>query len=56
MDDAREIVKAPGSARWDCVSLGEVMLRLDPGEDRIHTALGALRWSRASGSERLELY
>jgi 2-dehydro-3-deoxygluconokinase len=38
MDDAREIVKAPGSARWDCVSLGEVMLRLDPGEDRIHTA------------------
>lgn len=25
-------------ARWDCVSLGEVMLRLDPGEHRIHTA------------------
>ena len=24
--------------RWDCVSLGEVMLRLDPGEGRIHTA------------------
>ncbi len=24
--------------RWDCLSLGEVMLRLDPGEDRIHTA------------------
>ena len=23
--------------RWDCVSLGEVMLRLDPGEGRIHT-------------------
>ena len=20
--------------RWDCVSLGEVMLRLDPGDDR----------------------
>jgi 2-dehydro-3-deoxygluconokinase len=25
------------SRRWDCVSLGEVMLRLDPGEGRIHT-------------------
>ncbi len=26
------------SRRWDCLSLGEVMLRLDPGEMRIHTA------------------
>jgi len=25
------------SRRWDCLSLGEVMLRLDPGEARIHT-------------------
>jgi 2-dehydro-3-deoxygluconokinase len=24
--------------RWDCLSLGEVMLRLDPGDSRIHTA------------------
>jgi 2-dehydro-3-deoxygluconokinase len=23
---------------WDCLSLGEVMLRLDPGDGRIHTA------------------
>ncbi len=23
--------------RWDCLSLGEVMLRLDPGDSRIHT-------------------
>jgi 2-dehydro-3-deoxygluconokinase len=23
--------------RWDCLSLGEVMLRLDPGDNRIHT-------------------
>ena len=31
-------VKVPDSARrWDCLSLGEVMLRLDPGEGRIHT-------------------
>jgi 2-dehydro-3-deoxygluconokinase len=29
----------PSSPRhWDCLSLGEVMLRLDPGEGRIHTA------------------
>ena len=29
----------PDSARrWDCLSLGEVMLRFDPGESRIHTA------------------
>ncbi len=28
----------PDSLRhWDCLSLGEVMLRLDPGESRIHT-------------------
>jgi 2-dehydro-3-deoxygluconokinase len=33
-------VKEAGAARWDCVSLGEVMLRLDPGDDRIHTARG----------------
>src|SRR4029450_8617862 len=26
------------SCRWDCVSLGEVMLRLDPGDGRVHTA------------------
>ncbi len=25
------------SRRWDCLSLGEVMLRLDPGDSRIHT-------------------
>jgi len=31
-------ITAAETARWDCVSLGEVMLRLDPGDDRIHTA------------------
>ncbi len=31
-------IKAAGEARWDLVSLGEVMLRFDPGEERIaHT-------------------
>lgn len=31
------ITHKSGNCRWDCVSLGEVMLRLDPGEGRTHT-------------------
>jgi 2-dehydro-3-deoxygluconokinase len=31
-------LKDKESCRWDQVSLGEVMLRFDPGEGRIHTA------------------
>ena len=31
-------VKPAGSCRWDAASLGEIMLRLDPGDGRIHTA------------------
>jgi 2-dehydro-3-deoxygluconokinase len=31
------IVIPDAGRRWDCLSLGEVMLRLDPGEGRIHT-------------------
>lgn len=38
------ILKAAGSCRWDCVSLGEVMLRLDPGDERIHTARNFRAW------------
>jgi 2-dehydro-3-deoxygluconokinase len=30
--------------RWDLVALGEVMLRLDPGESRIHTARAFRVW------------
>jgi 2-dehydro-3-deoxygluconokinase len=30
--------------RWDCLSLGEVMLRLDPGDSRIHTARHFTVW------------
>ena len=30
-------IKPKSGCRWDCVSLGEVMLRLDPGDERIHT-------------------
>jgi 2-dehydro-3-deoxygluconokinase len=38
------ILKPAESCRWDCVSLGEVMLRLDPGDDRIHTARSFRAW------------
>ena len=31
-------VRPKSDCRWDVVSLGEVMLRLDPGEGRVHTA------------------
>jgi 2-dehydro-3-deoxygluconokinase len=30
--------------RWDCISLGEIMLRLDPGEGRIHTTRQFTVW------------
>ena len=30
--------KPKSECRWDIVSLGEVMLRLDPGDGRIHTS------------------
>jgi 2-dehydro-3-deoxygluconokinase len=30
-------IKSKSDCKWDLVSLGEVMLRLDPGNDRIHT-------------------
>ena len=32
-----EIKPATGTGRFDLVSLGEVMIRLDPGDERIHT-------------------
>src|SRR6266403_955698 len=31
-------IKPKEDCRWDVVSLGEVMLRLDPGDGRVHTA------------------
>jgi len=37
-------LKPAASCQWDEVSLGEVMLRLDPGEGRIHTARGFRVW------------
>jgi 2-dehydro-3-deoxygluconokinase len=37
-------IKDKTACRWDQVSLGEVMLRLDPGEGRIHTARAFQVW------------
>jgi 2-dehydro-3-deoxygluconokinase len=37
-------VKPRGPRTFDLVSLGEVMLRLDPGEDRIHTTRSFRVW------------
>ena len=37
-------IKSKEECRWDLVSLGEVMLRLDPGENRIHTARSFQVW------------
>lgn len=40
----KPIVLKTEPCRWDSVSLGEVMLRLDPGEGRIHTARQFTAW------------
>src|SRR4028118_996286 len=37
-------VKPKENCRWDLVSLGEVMLRLDPGDARVHTARNFAVW------------
>ena len=37
-------IKPKADCRWDMVSLGEVMLRFDPGESRIHTTRSFQVW------------
>lgn len=37
-------IKPKSECRWDMVSLGEVMLRLDPGDARIHTTRSFQVW------------
>ncbi|MCL2449326.1 MAG: sugar kinase, partial [Polyangiaceae bacterium] len=37
-------IRSAAECRFDAVSLGEVMLRLDPGEARIHTARTFQAW------------
>jgi 2-dehydro-3-deoxygluconokinase len=38
------VIKPAPTCRYDLVSLGEVMLRLDPGEGRVHTARSFRAW------------
>src|SRR6185436_12596628 len=38
------IIKSKEECRWDIVSLGEVMLRLDPQEGRVHTTRNFQVW------------
>jgi 2-dehydro-3-deoxygluconokinase len=37
-------IRPKAGCRWDLVSLGEVMLRLDPGDERIHTTRSLRAW------------
>ncbi len=37
-------IKSKDNCRWDLVSLGEVMLRLDPGAGRVHTTRSFQVW------------
>ncbi|MDR0441588.1 MAG: sugar kinase [Candidatus Accumulibacter sp.] len=38
------IIKPADQAQWDCVSFGEIMLRLDPGFGRVRNARGFQVW------------
>ena len=38
------IIKPAGEAQWDCVSFGEIMLRLDPGFGRVRNARSFQVW------------
>ncbi len=37
-------IKSAGSCKWDMLALGEIMLRLDPGEGRVRTAREFKAW------------
>ena len=37
-------IRPKADCKWDLVSLGEVMLRLDPGDERIHAARSFRAW------------
>jgi len=37
-------IKPKSECRWDAVALGEVMIRFDPGEGRVHTARAFNVW------------
>ena len=38
------VYKPASECRYDILSLGEIMLRLDPGEERIHPARSFRAW------------
>src|ERR1051325_10178109 len=38
------VLKPADQCRWDCIALGEVMLRLDPGDMRVKTAREFRAW------------
>jgi 2-dehydro-3-deoxygluconokinase len=38
------IIKSADSCRYDCLALGEIMLRMDPGEGRVRTARQFTVW------------
>jgi len=37
-------IKSASEVAYDCVSMGEIMLRLDPGDGRVHTARQFAAW------------
>jgi len=37
-------IRPAGTAKWDCVALGEIMLRLDPGAGRVRSARNFQVW------------
>ena len=43
-------VRPPSDSRWDLVALGEVMLRLDPGDERIQSARSSGRGKVAANT------
>ena len=45
------VAKSKTECRWDIVSLGEVMLRLDPGEGRVATTRNFRVWE-GGGKQR----
>lgn len=45
MSDSKQLnLKPRETCRWDLVSLGEVMLRLDPGDERVATTRSFQAW------------
>ena len=49
-------LRPAAECRYDAVSLGEVMLRLDPGEGRIRTARQFRAWRAAASTTWLVVW